>query len=441
MNTRKYFFSAAFSSLFLEQRRVFQNAEVPTRSEKEEKKENLQDIEKAIKETHENLMTLRGKVESGFRRFFGMEKQSPEQRREQILKSSENLKSQLSAESLLMLEEIAPGTLQKLFVEGGGRINFADNEEADDLIGLGDLLVSNPPFIQVTKPNGEVQIGSLQNGKRVGYFAKDGDYLEIHSGYSFQILTQLPESEKENFRDYEAPEEGILKNGRQNRIDIVSDIKQEKLKTTEGTLKKLNEIPANERAKYFQNMPSHEMANLRSQFSGKRIENFFRENGVDTSMTQAGELKNAISTILANTNSLPGLPGLVNTFSETENLTKTLLQLSSHESDFRPFAVSSTGCLGFYQFNKGNAKNYGINPMNPIEATEGVLKLWIENMNFLSKKGFRGNDLAKRIIIAHNRGAGNVTGDIASIGRDKYGNPSPDKFYSSVTNQEVDKIG
>jgi len=441
MNPQKYYFSADSSSLFLEKRRVFQNGEMPIRSEEEKKKENPQDVEKAIKETHENLTTLRGKVEGGLRRFFGMEKQNPEQRREQILQSAEKLKSQLSAESLLMLEEIAPGTLQKLFVEEGGKINFSDNEEADDFIGLGDLLVSNPPFVQVTKSNGEVQIGSLQNGKRVGYFAKDGDYLEIHSGYSFQILAQPPESEKENFRDYELPAAGSLKKGRRDRVESISDMKRSEAKISEASLRKLNEIPPNERTRYFQNMSSHEMASLRSQFSGKQIEKFFQGKGVNTNMTQAGELKNAISAALSNVNSLSGLPALVNNFSGTENLTKILLQLSSHESGFRPFAVSSTGCIGFYQFNKGNAKNYRINPLNPTEATEGVLKLMIENMNFLSKKGFRGDDLAKRIIIAHNRGSGNVTGNIASIGKDKHGNPTGERFYGSVKNQKVNNIG
>lgn len=85
--------------------------------------------------------------------------------------------------------------------------------------------------------------------------------------------------------------------------------------------------------------------------------------------------------------------------------------IASVESNNNPNAVSSKGALGMYQLMPATAAQYGVNPMDPIDAAEGAGKL----LSDLAKH--YAGDLIKTLA-AYNWGEGNVDKDIKKYGSD-----------------------
>jgi len=125
---------------------------------------------------------------------------------------AEKFKESLSASHLLSLGEISrymtkdleikTNVLENMYVRDrqpsekeqpitSGKMDFKENQKAEDKIGLGDFLTAS--YVMVKKTDGTVQFGSLQERHRGGYWEinetgekKEGDdYLEVYQGYEF----------------------------------------------------------------------------------------------------------------------------------------------------------------------------------------------------------------------------------------------------------------
>lgn len=118
-----------------------------------------------------------------------------------IIEKAEKFKSTLSVSHLLMLENIAPGSLKKLYTkkaEGERQeIDFAGNNKAQALIGLGDMLELSQTYVMVYDTRtGEWEKGvrGIKNtslGKRPAYInSKTGSYIEVLNGYKVEEISK-----------------------------------------------------------------------------------------------------------------------------------------------------------------------------------------------------------------------------------------------------------
>jgi hypothetical protein len=83
------------------------------------------------------------------------------------------------------------------------------------------------------------------------------------------------------------------------------------------------------------------------------------------------------------------------------DLATTLLR---YESDTGDLMVSKTGCLGWYQFSKRTAKQYGLkNPMDLVESSHATAKLMIDNKRYLLKKDRQVTNI--RLYLSHMLGS------------------------------------
>lgn len=130
---------------------------------------------------------------------------------EKIFSLAEKFKSELSVSHLLMLEDIVPGSLKKLFTkeaEGARQeIDFGGNHKAESIIGLGDMLDVSQTYVCVYDArSGQYEYGvrSIKNtslGRRPAYTdMKTGKYIEIFDGYRVEeVSKETVTSEIEDF--------------------------------------------------------------------------------------------------------------------------------------------------------------------------------------------------------------------------------------------------
>ncbi|MBB6694368.1 lytic transglycosylase domain-containing protein [Cohnella xylanilytica] len=102
--------------------------------------------------------------------------------------------------------------------------------------------------------------------------------------------------------------------------------------------------------------------------------------------------------------------GLINSATEKYGLPSGLLAaVAQAESSWNPNAVSSAGARGLFQFMPATAKGYGIDPTNPVQATDAAGKM----LSGLMAK--YDGDLSKALA-AYNWGGGNLDKAIKKYG-------------------------
>ncbi len=392
--------------------------------------------------------------------------------KQEILEKAIKLKEKLGVDHLYMLEKIAPGSLKQLFAQNG-KVDFGNNRAAEQEIGLGSLLQQNqPPYVMVKKPNGVIQFGKRTIGKdnrgtKEGYWeiGGTGDYLEILNGYEFQSFSTLAEmqalheeySKKAVDDDFimrtdistektppSLPTEQESNQAYSNRLNMVIQEKREadEILKSIGIESKKKYSKSDSVLDALRKLTPEKINQIRRSGSGeKKLKEILRQK------KRGGrqELKNALDEGVKQSEiqKMNGGNELLQVFGGIENLKSWLLGLAKHESGFNSLAISSTGCSGYFQFNKRNSEAFHINPFRAEDSVRGVIRLWCENAKSLKEstayKNFLQNPndevarqkAVKLIVIAHNRGVPAIKrGDYME--KDAYGNPTGDNFYASV---------
>lgn len=89
--------------------------------------------------------------------------------------------------------------------------------------------------------------------------------------------------------------------------------------------------------------------------------------------------------------------------------TDLLARVANAESSWDPEATSSAGAQGLFQFMPATARGYGINPLDPAQATDAAGKML---SGLLAKYG---GDYAKALA-GYNWGGGNVDKAVKKYG-------------------------
>jgi hypothetical protein len=132
---------------------------------------------------------------------------SSETKKESSEKNNES-PEKLPAKELL---KKTPAELQKLFLDAKtGKIDFNGNADAENNIGLGDLLEPSQVWVKVEGVLGKRSFA----GKKVGYLNSAGNYLPIFGGEKVELLADkdVTESEKKSYEKIvPAADEKVLK--------------------------------------------------------------------------------------------------------------------------------------------------------------------------------------------------------------------------------------
>lgn len=365
------------------------------------------------------------------------------------------------------IEEKAPGALKALFAPDGN-VDFGKNNLADRLIGLGDILNDEVQYVQVwDKGAKEPRMGVraiivTKNGmRRWGYRDRDtktGAYLEIHNGYRFQELNKdniATEPTGNQEPQSATPENADVRTDWRNYAAHLENISHniEKYKQT-GEAAEHSMLADFFQALNLGEKPSKEaIADALFKANGSTINQLYRQYGraelvdliIDLGLEKdcAKELQEAITAkARAMQNGSREEQELLAVFGGEKEFTTWLYGLSLHElGGGNVFNISPTGCVGPYQFTWSNSQGglgLPFNPFNPKEATDGVIRLMLQNFDSLKKAGFPKDTFRKVIILAHNHGAGAVIAQINDLNaiQGAHGNPDGVGFYEKVAKMQ-----
>ncbi|MFA5947610.1 MAG: GDSL-type esterase/lipase family protein [Candidatus Gracilibacteria bacterium] len=309
--------------------------------------------------------------------------------------------------------------------------------EHDHKVGIGDILVDpKVTRIIIFKGGRYIEAERKINEKgRIGFHdVKTGKYVCTYTGDKFRILdnnedlgdTKTPEYKTKYINKLN--EENIARE--KNREIYYDNIYENQVAVSDALFNIFNVDILNatngEIIKTLTSAPAEKFIEFRNKIGWKDLKKFFKETGI-INYFQKDELSKEIKTQV---NKLPNENSLITSAGSKKVLIEILMKLAAYESGgYKPFNWSSTGCMGFFQFNMGNTDNYKINPTNAADAVKGELMLMEDNNKIL--EGATMDEL----IVAHNRGAGNAKKykeDPSSIEGDIYGNGPAEKYIASI---------
>ncbi|MBI5414008.1 transglycosylase SLT domain-containing protein [Candidatus Peregrinibacteria bacterium] len=353
-------------------------------------------------------------------------------------------------------------TLTTQTVEGKGILvyeaEFPAGTDALQNVGLGDILPIKYKFVRVWKEGSDVPIwgrrgsGEFRGQNRNGYVDESGKYIPIVNGDRFEPFERLPSSpsvakvgetpqnslgipapfatlKETDFPD--AAKEQELREKYANSLEedeLLQDYFSEDNRnidvfTTQYTKDHPGyEFPKNVMTRIrlvedfvkpgerledkIPTLSSVDILQMRKDWGGWEVmESVFKSTKI-LHIEKSAEVKSKIATAV---DSLPNENNLVHLFGK-EDLKAVMIAIANNESGFQPFEISTTGCMGIFQFNRGNTEDLHLNPFNIDSSIEGFLKLWEANYNYheneLSKTFTLTENLQDALIVSHYAGVG-----------------------------------
>lgn len=331
--------------------------------------------------------------------------------------------------------------------EGWYKIDYKSvgGEEHERMIGLGDILMDpDIRLIKIKKRNGTeftAKRGVSNNGRVSFLYAEDvpalnkkkGDYVATFTGDQFKIMEHsdnietVPSENRDALARYIENLNSEEAQRRETQREYFSSLHYSHhnirhILETIGIAEKLDienpeKLTGRQVIEWFQNLSAEELIDVRRKIPPSNLRILFRETGLNN-YSQKEEL---VKEINQQVNKLAEDHVLISIFETKENLIDGITRVAAVESGFKPFNWSRTNCMGFFQFTKGNTERLKINPLNPKEAVEGLLKLWESNQ----KSGATTSDL---LFAAHYRGTGGMEDERGMAYVERVKSINPDDF-------------
>ncbi len=326
--------------------------------------------------------------------------------------------------------------------EGWHKIDYKSvgGEEHERMIGLGDILMDpDIKLIKIKKRNGTeftAERGVSKTGRVSFLYAEDvpslnkkkGDYVATFTGDQFKIIDTADNKEtipSENpaeltryIEKLNSEEAQRKENQRESQASLeYSHDNIHHILETIGIAETTDNLTNKQVIEWFQERTHIQIIEIRREVHPSNLRRLFKETGLDN-YSQKEEL---INEIRRQVNDLDENHDMLSAFGEKETLIDGMIRVAAVESGFRPFNWSRTNCMGFFQFTKANTENLKINPLNPKEAVEGLLKLWEGNY----KSGAKTPEL---LFAAHYRGTGKMEDERGTEYADKIASINPDEF-------------
>jgi hydrogenase maturation factor len=448
---RESHFSQNFSGSFLESRRVFVTKPISTKgvtlmdtegygkdSSKIENINTLPQFEKYIEKrkqdlknkvnTHPEIQVKKrneektAKKESAESRTKLEKNVEHEKKLTAIREKAEKFKSKLSVEHLWMLEDIAPGTLRKIFTKNGEgkEIDFAGNSKAESIIGLGDILSVSQTYVKVyNKRTGEFVYG-IRGTKSTSHRGvgtpsyinmKTGKYIEILDGYTVENISKDEATDQityfnKNIKNNLYHKDKVLDGGATPENITINETAKKSLRNTyrtkkEEAIKFVKEaFETNDKEKIkktLEVMTGEDFRTLISVVGKEKFRKAITAVGLDKESIGKTKVRDALKENIAfefkGTNS-----------AEKNDIYTMLYAVIQHENrgeDFKQFAISKSFAMGVGQILMGNTYKYKKNPFNVKDNLNVSVQLFKDNYSRARKRGMDHKKALKRAVMEY----------------------------------------